>query len=166
MKNLKTNITVLLMLLVSTLSIAFAQKQSLLPEQQHLSYIQGKWTVEGSDSTYLEVCDWIQGNHLQCISISKEKEGIDSSISYLTYSATEKAYIYYGIYGSGNTRTLRGKWEIDKFIFEGQRVTNEKTVKWRVTMKPVNRNLDFLEEKSIDGGEWNESSKFQYKRVQ
>ena len=154
------------MLLISALSPAFAQHQSLTPEQQYLSYIQGKWTIEGSDSTYLEVCDWIQGNHLQCISISKEKEGIDSSISYLTYSATEKVYIYYGIYGSGGTRTLRGKWDNDKFILEGQRVTIEKTVKWRVTMKPVNGNMDFLEEKSVDGGEWKESAKFQYKRVQ
>jgi hypothetical protein len=95
-----------------------AQEKTLLPEQQRLGVFQGQWTVEGSEATYLEICNRIQGNHIQCISSSKEKTGVDSFVIYLSYSPIEKTYIYYGLYPSGNSRTLRGKWEIDRFIFE------------------------------------------------
>jgi hypothetical protein len=140
----------------------FGQGDNLTIEQQRLSFIKGSWTIDGSETTYIEICDWIQGNHLQCNSTSKENKG-DNSISYLTYSALEKTYIYYGLYGSGNSRTLRGQWVEDKFIFEGQRQTTDKLTKWRVTMKPNNGNVDFLEERSVNNGEWKESAKFQYK---
>ena len=141
----------------------FGQGDNLTIEQQRLSFIKGSWTIDGSETTYIEICDWIQGNHLQCKSTSNEGDKPDNSISYLTYSALEKAYIYYGLYGSGNSRTLRGQWVDDKFIFEGQRQTPEKLTKWRVTIKPNNGKVDFLEERSVDNGEWKESAKFQYK---
>lgn len=140
----------------------FGQGDNLTIEQQRLSFIKGSWTIDGSETTYIEICDWIQGNHLQCISTSKEDKA-DNSISYLSYSALEKVYIYYGLYGSGNSRTLRGLWIDDKFIFEGQRQTADKLTKWRVTMKPNNGKVDFLEERSVDNGDWKESAKFQYK---
>ncbi len=143
----------------------FGQGDSLTTEQQRLSFIKGKWTVDGSETVYIEICDWIQGNHLQCVSTSKEDKA-DNSVSYLSYSALEKTYVYYGLYGSGNSRTLRGQWVNDKFIFDGQRQTAEKLVKWRVTMKPNKERIDFLEERSVDNGEWKESARFQYKPVE
>jgi hypothetical protein len=96
---------------------SYGQADNLTIEQKRLAFIQGAWTIDGSETTYIEICDWIQGNHLQCISTSKEDKA-DNSISYLSYSALEKIYIYYGLYGSGNSRTLRGQWVDDKFIFE------------------------------------------------
>lgn len=143
-----------------------AQEKTLLPEQQRLGVFQGHWTVEGSEATYLEICNRIQGNHIQCISASKEKTGVDSSVSYLSYSPLEKAYIYYGLYPSGNSRTLRGKWETDCFIFEGQRIVPEKTTKWRVTITPTEKNLHFIEEAAVNNGEWEKKADFIYKRVQ
>jgi len=136
----------------------------LTPEQQRLSFIKGKWTIDGSELTYLEICDWIQGNHLQCISTSS-LDKTDNSISYLSYSALEKVYIYYGLYGSGGSRTLRGHWVKDKFIFEGARQTSDQLTKWRVTIKPNKAVVDFLEERSVDNGDWEEISRFQYKPV-
>lgn len=141
---------------------AFGQGENLTLEQQRLSFIKGKWTIDGSELTYIEICDWIQGNHLQCIATSKENKS-DNSISYFSYSALEKVYIYYGLYGGGNSRTLRGQWVEDKFVFEGQRQTPDKLTKWRVTMKPNNGNIDFLEERSINSDEWKENARFQYK---
>jgi hypothetical protein len=140
----------------------FGQADNLTAEQQRLSFIKGKWTIDGSEMTYIEICDWVQGNHLQCVSTSKEDKA-DNSISYLTYSAQEKVYIYYGLYGGGSSRTLRGQWMDDKFVFEGQRQTPDKLTKWRVTMKPNKEKIDFLEERSVDNGEWKESARFQYK---
>jgi hypothetical protein len=156
-------------ILIATLLFIFpccyGQGDNLTIEQQRLSFIKGKWTIDGSETTYIEVCDWIQGNHLQCMSTSKENK-TDNSISYLSYSALEKSYVYFGLYGSGNSRTLRGQWVNDKFIFEGQRQTADKLTKWRVTMKPNNGKVDFLEERSVDNGEWKESARFQYKPAQ
>ena len=143
----------------------YGQGDNLTTEQQKLSFIKGKWTIEGSEATYSEICDWIQGNYLQCVSTSTEGEKPDHSISYLTYSTSEKVYIYYGLYGSGGSRTLRGQWVDDKLILEGQRQTPEKLTKWKVTIKPINGNVDFLEERSVDNGEWKETAKFQYKPV-
>lgn len=140
----------------------FGQNDSLSIEQQRLSFIKGQWTIDGSETTYIEVCDWIQGNHLQCTSTSTENKS-DNSVSYFSYSVLENVYIYYGLYGSGNTRTLRGQWLHDKFIFEGQRQIPGKLTKWRVTMKPNNGKIDFLEERSVDNGDWKESARFQYK---
>jgi hypothetical protein len=141
---------------------SYGQDDSLTIEQKRLSFIKGKWTVNGSELTYIEICDWIQGNHLQCISSSKEDKA-DNSISYFSYSKSEKVYIYYGLYGNGNSRILRGQWIDDRFVFEGQRQTSEKLTKWRVTMKPNNGKIDFLEERSVDNGEWKEIARFQYK---
>jgi len=154
------------LVIVLLLSGLYAQEKALLPEQQRLGVFQGHWTVDGSEATYLEICDRIQGNHIQCISASKEKTGIDSSVSYLSYSPLEKTYIYYGLYPSGNSRTLRGKWEIDRFIFEGQRITTEKTTKWRVTITPIDKNLHFVEEASVDNAAWEKKADFVYKRLQ
>lgn len=140
----------------------FGQSDNLTVKQEKLSFIKGKWTVDGSELTYIEICEWIQGNHLQCISSSKEDEA-DNSISYFSYSQLEDAYIYYGLYGSGNSRTLRGQWMDDRFVFEGQRQTRDKLTRWRVTMKPNSGKIDFLEERSVDNGEWKETARFQYK---
>lgn len=145
---------------------AYSQEKSLLPEQERLAVFIGRWTVEGSEATYLEVCDRIQGNHIQCVSASKEKNGVDSSVSYLSFSPLEKTYVYYGLYPSGNSRTLRGKWETDRFVFEGQRILPEKTTKWRVTIKPLEKDLHFVEEASVDNGAWVKKADFMYKRIQ
>ncbi|HLP37965.1 hypothetical protein [Lacibacter sp.] len=145
---------------------AYSQEKPLLPEQERLAVFIGRWTVEGSEATYLEVCNRIQGNHIQCVSASKEKNGIDSSVSYLSFSPLEKTYVYYGLYPSGNSRTLRGKWVTDRFIFEGQRILPEKTTKWRVTIKPVEKDLHFVEEASVDNVAWEKKADFMYKRIQ
>jgi len=145
-----------------TCIICFGQDDNLTSEQQRLSFIKGKWTIDGSELTYIEICDWIQGNHLECKASSTEDKA-DNSISYFSYSKSDNVYIYYGLYGNGSSRTLRGQWIDDRFIFEGQRQTSDKQIKWRVTMKPNNGKIDFLEERSVDNGEWKEIARFQYK---
>lgn len=58
---------ILIIAFLSTIN-SFGQEDNLTVEQQRLSFIKGKWTVDGSELTYIEICDWIQGNHLQCAS--------------------------------------------------------------------------------------------------
>ncbi|PKQ44727.1 hypothetical protein [Confluentibacter flavum] len=140
-----------------------AQTNNLTPEQQRLTFIVGSWTIDGSEKTYIETCDWIQGNHLQCLSVDNENEKTRKSVSYFTYSPSEKIYIYYGLYSGGGSRTLRGSWIEDRFSFEGQQQTTDKLTRYRVTMKPNQGMIDFFEERSINNGEWKEIAKFQYK---
>ena len=156
----------LILLLFSFYSIVGkAQGKTMTAEQQRLAVFKGHWTIEGSEESYLEICDWIQGSHIECVSTSKENTRVDSSVSYLSYSVLENSYIYYGLYPSGNSRTLRGVWERDKFVFEGQRITPEKATKWRVTITPNDKGLRFVEETSVDNGLWEKKADFNYKRI-
>ena len=140
-------------------------QNNLSKEQELLSVFKGHWTVPGSEASYLEICNWIQGNHIQCISASKEKDRVDSSVSYLSFLPAEKVFVYYGLYPSGNSRTLRGKWVTDRFVFEGERKTTDKHTRWRVTITPVNKDLQFKEERSVNDGAWETTADFLYKRV-
>jgi hypothetical protein len=151
--------TILLLICFS----GFSQQPS--PEQQRLSVFIGRWTVEGSENSYLEICDRIQGNHIQCRAVSAENGKTDTSFSYLSWSAAENAYVYYGIYGSGSSRTLRGVWDEDKFIFEGKRKNAETTTKWRIYIKPIGKNLNLYEERSVNGGNWEKRAEILYIRA-
>jgi len=160
---LKTLHTLLFWCLLASTSLC---QQQLTPEQERLSVFKGKWTVPGSDSTYLEICDFIQGNHIRCCSFDKGKDKTDSATSFLSYLASESEYVYYGLYSSGSSRTLRGKWDTDRFIFNGQRITPQKTTKWRVTIIPIGGDIHFIEEVSVNDGSWEKKADFIYKRLQ
>jgi hypothetical protein len=153
------------LILFSVNAAAFCQNKTLLPDQQRLEIFEGRWTVEGSEATYVEVCRRIQGGHIQCISASSETTPADSAVSYLSYLPIEKTYVYYGLYSSGNSRTLRGKWETDRFIFEGQRTIPDKTTRWRVTIIPEGKRMRFIEEASVNNAAWETRGDFYYKRV-
>jgi hypothetical protein len=99
------------------------------------------------------------------VAASKEKTGTDSSTSYLSYSALEQSYIYYGLYPSGNSRTLRGTWNTDRFVFTGQRITPGKTTQWRVTITPIDKGLHFVEEVAANKSNWEKKADFIYKRL-
>jgi len=142
-----------------------AQSADLSNEQQNLLSIAGSWTVDGSETTYIEICDWIQGNHLQCHSTDTESGIEKKSISYFTYSKLEKVYIYYGLYSGGSSRTLRGHWLNNQFVFEGQHQADNKTTRYKVTMTPTTEKIHFKEERAIDNEEWKEIANFYYKKV-
>ena len=158
-------ISFLLLVLMLLTSKPRAQEKTMLPEQERLSVFIGRWTVDGSETTYLEVCNRIQGNHIECKAPGNENGKQDSSTSFLSYAPLEKSYVYYGLYSSGNSRTLRGNWENDRFVFTGQRITAEKTTRWKVTIRPIERNLHFIEEASVNDGAWEKKADFIYKRV-
>lgn len=158
-------ISFLLLVLMLLTSKPRAQEKTMLPEQERLSVFIGSWTVDGSETTYLEVCNRIQGNHIECKAAGDENGKQDSSTSFLSYAPLEKSYVYYGLYSSGNSRTLRGNWENDRFVFTGQRITTEKTTRWKVTIRPIERNLHFIEEASVNDGAWEKKADFIYKRV-
>src|SRR6187431_1242047 len=144
---------------------ALAQWENLSPEQQRLEFIRGQWTVEGLDSMYIEACEWIQGGHMQCVSAYKELEAFDKSFAYFTWSPDDQAYFFYGIYGNGISRMLRGQWMEDRFVFEGTQKREGKQYLTKITFTPGTEGITLLEESSIDGGPWQVSATFAYKKI-
>ena len=144
---------------------ADAQWENLSPEQQRLEFIRGHWTVEGLDSMYIEACEWIQGGHMQCISAYKELEAFDKSFAYFTWSPDDQAYFFYGIYGNGISRMLRGQWVESHFVFEGNQMREGKQYHTRITFTPDTTGITLLEESSIEGGPWQVSATFTYKKI-
>ena len=65
-------ISFLLLVLTLLTSKPRAQEKTMLPEQERLSVFIGSWTVDGSETTYLEVCNRIQGNHIECKAAGNE----------------------------------------------------------------------------------------------
>ena len=73
-----------------------------------LAFFEGKWTVEGQESTYLEVCEWFQ-NRRFLICKTEDKEGGTSTwgMSIFGYSRETNAYTH-TLFGSGPVRTIHG----------------------------------------------------------
>lgn len=54
----------------------------------------------------------------------------------------------------------------DKFLLEGQRLTSDKKTKWKVIITPVNTDLHFVQEVSVNDGPCGKNANFMYKRIQ
>ena len=54
----------------------------------------------------------------------------------------------------------------DKFLLEGQRLTSDKKTKWKVIITPVNTDLHFVQEVSVNDGPCGKNADFMYKRIQ
>jgi len=144
---------------------ADAQWENLSPEQQRLEFIRGQWTVEGLDSRYIEVCEWNRGGHMQFLTAYQELDAFDKSFAYFTWSPDDQAYFFYGIYGNGLSRMLRGKWKEDQFVFEGTQMRSGKQIHSRITFTPGAAGITLQEESSIDEGPWQVSATFTYKKI-
>lgn len=144
---------------------ALAQWENLSVEQQRLEFIRGQWTVEGLDSMYIEVCEWIQGGHMQCVSAYQELDAFDKSFAYFTWSPDDQAYFFYGIYGNGISRMLRGQWMEDRFVFEGNQVRSGQQINTRITFTPGTEGITLVEESSVDSGPWQVRATFTYKKI-
>ena len=157
---------ILLFVVLFTIRVqANAQWENLTPEQQRLEFIRGQWTVEGLDSMYIEACEWIQGGHMQCVSAYQEMDSFDKSFAYFTWSPDDQAYFFYGIYGNGLSRMLRGQWMEDRFVFDGTQLRNGKQIYTRITFTPGAAGITLTEESSIDGSTWQVSATFTYKKI-
>jgi hypothetical protein len=137
-------------------------------EHKKLSALVGRWTLQGLEDRYLEICDMYQGGYfLVCNTEFKTKSGaVNKSVSIIGYSVEGKHITYYHYGSSGESQTLTGRTDEDgNFYFEGEEIIKGKLTKTRVAMKKAGENYNFKEETSVDKGPWTTSAEIVYIRL-
>lgn len=158
--------------LIVLLNVAVTQTQGYAqgPSDEHkkLSAIVGRWTIQGMEDRYLEVCDMYEGGYfLVCNTEFKTKSGgVNKGVSIMGYSTEGKHVTYYHYGSSGGSQTLTGSIdEMGNLFFEGEAIANGKLTKTRVTMSKSGDNYNFKEETSEDNGPWSTSAEFVYLKI-
>ena len=146
----------------------FAQTKEPADEHKKLSAIVGKWTVQGMEDSFLEICEMYPGGYfLVCNSEFKtESRGLNTGVSILGYSTENNHLTYYHYSSTGASQTLKGSIDEDgSLYFEGEEILDGKLTRTRVTMKKIGETYDFKEETSIEDGDWITSANFVYIRA-
>lgn len=163
-------IKITLLAILLNLTLKQGNGQTKIPSTDHnkLSALVGRWTIQGMEDRYLEVCEMYQGGYfLVCNTEFKTKSGgLSKGVSILGYS-TEGSYVTYYHYGSsGESQTLKGRIDDEgNLFFDGEEMIKGKVTKTRVTMNKVDTNYKFKEETSVDNGPWTMSTEFLYIRA-
>ncbi len=163
-------IQLLLVAISPILSTGKATCQSNEPSAEHkrLQAIVGRWTIQGMEDRYLEVCEMYQGGYfLVCNTEFKTKSGgLSKGVSVIGYSIEGKHLTYYHYGSSGKSQTLKGRIDDEgNLFFEGEEVIEGKLTKTRVAMNKLGENYRFKEEISTDNGPWSTSTEFIYIRA-
>ena len=133
-----------------------------------LSPLVGRWTIKGSEETFLEVCRWYSGNfHIVCETESKHSDGsVGRGMSILSYLPDQDSYTYYGIGGNGRNETMSGVFRDGILEFTAEAEDNGKTVVSRVRMGPfAQREVPFVAETSTDRESWEIDASLTYVRL-
>ena len=161
-------IILLSIFLISVLNKVNGQPKEPSAEHKKLSALLGRWTLQGMENRYLEICDLYQGGYfLVCNTEFKTKPGaVSKSVSIIGYSTEGKHITYYHYGSSGETQTLTGRTDEEgNFYFEGEELIQGKLTKTRVAMKKAGENYNFKEETSVDNAPWTTSTEIVYIRV-
>ncbi|HUR40869.1 MAG TPA: hypothetical protein VM240_06830 [Verrucomicrobiae bacterium] len=156
----------LLGLLAFLAPIASAQTPSPSDPRQKLSMFVGTWTVEGSEKTYRETCEWLtRESFVVCRAEDTNPKERDVSLSIMGYSPEEQAYTYANFSGSGGSRTLRGWVHGEKWVFTGGRERDGTSARWQVTIIPNAKGFHFRQEVSENGAAWTTNFETRYVRL-
>ena len=134
------------------------------PEHKKLDVFNGSWTLDGDlkpgsmgpggKITEIEKCEWMEGNFfLVCHTDFSSAMGNGVGVSYLGYSADDKAYTYREFNSWGEFEDSRGQVDGDTWTWTSDEKMGGMTMKGRFTMKitsPTTYNFSF--EMSQDGG--------------
>lgn len=140
-----------------------AQSNSQGDPRHKLSMFVGTWTVEGSESTYRETCEWLtRESFVVCRAEDTNPKERDVSLSIMGYSPEEQAYTYANFNGSGGSRTLRAWVQGEKWVFTGGRERMGKFARWQVTITPNVKGFHFRQDISENGAAWTTNFETQY----
>lgn len=134
-----------------------------------LAPLVGRWTIKGSEETYVEVCRWYNGNfHIICETENKRADGtVGHGMSILGYLPDEDRYTYHGIGSKGRNETMSGTIADDVFEFTAEAIENGKTMISRVRMGPFSgREVPFIAESSTDRVSWAVDATLTYVRLE
>lgn len=153
-------------ILVAAGAAASAQTTPAGDPRTRLSMLVGTWTIEGSESTYRETCDWLApASFVVCRGEDTDPRDPGVSLSILGYSPEEQAYTYTSFSGSGRTRSLRAWLYGDRWVFTGQGDRAGKSSRWQVSITPNAKGFHFRQETSVNGAPWATDVEIQYIRL-
>jgi len=158
----------LVIFLMVALNKVNGQPKEPSAEHKKLLAIAGRWTIQGMEDRYLEICEMYQGGYfLVCNTEFKTKSGeLNKGVSIMGYSTEGKHLTYYNYSSSGESRTLKGRIDEEgNLFFEGEELIKDKLTKTRVAINKAGENYNFKEETSEDNGPWTTSTEFVYIRV-
>ena len=146
--------------------VASAQTESQSDPRQKLAMFVGTWTVEGSESTYRETCEWLtRQSFVVCRAEDTNPKERDVSLSIMGYSAEDQSYTHANFNGSGGSRTLRAWMHGEKWVFTGGRERAGEFARWQVTITPNVKGFHFRQEVSENGAPWTTNFETQYIRL-
>lgn len=133
--------------------------------EARLAPIVGDWTVEGQEATFRETCIWYRRRSFVVCTSTDSSDG-SMSQSILGYSAAEGRFTYHNIESGGTSTSRHGYphgenglvYTLERWIAAG--VVRATTY---LTPQPDGR-FHFREERSVNGGPWNEAASFHYVR--
>lgn len=163
---MKLSLHCLLLAMASVAQVVSAQTTTPGDPRQKLSMFVGTWTVEGSESTYRERCEWLtRESFVVCRAEDTNSKERDISLSIMGYSPEEQAYTYANFNGSGSSRTLHAWVHGEKWVFTGGRERVGKFARWQVTITPNVKGFHFRQEVSENGAAWKTNYETQYLRL-
>ncbi len=136
------------------------------PEQKKLDTFAGSWTLEGNTKpgpegpggkvTETEKCDWMEGGFfLVCHTDYKTPMGNGSGVSFMGYSADDKAYTYREFNSWGEAVDSKGSVDGNTWTWTNDEKMGDKVIKGRFTMNVVSpTSYTFTYEMSDDGSKW------------
>lgn len=121
------------------------QKPTPSPEQKKLGFFVGTWNQEGEIKASpmgpggkisgSETCEWFTGGfHVVCRSSGSGPMGSFKGLSFLTYSADEKAYFFQGIDSMGTADSGKGTLNGKTWTFLSDEKMGDKLIHSRYTM--------------------------------
>jgi hypothetical protein len=137
------------------------------PEHKKLDIFAGSWTLDGDikpssmgpggKMTETEKCEWMDGSFfLVChVDLKSANVGNGTGVSYMGYSADDKAYTYREFNSWGEFVESKGSVDGDTWTWINDMKMGGATMKGRFTMKILSpTSYNFSYEMSQDGTTW------------
>lgn len=132
--------------------------------EQRLSFLVNDWTIEGAEGTYRENCQWYeQRSFVVCSTIDRESGNPVHSVSILGWSAATQNYTYHNYGQSGRSRS-ETCFANDRagLTCLYQRRDGPRLIESRSHIYPVAGGAEFYNERSENGGPWEETVRLKY----
>jgi hypothetical protein len=129
--------------------------------EARLAVIVGDWTVAGQEATYREICEWYRNRSFVVCTSTDSSDG-SMSQSILGFSAAEARFTYHN-FASGGTSNSRVGYPHGEngLVYTLERRTAAGVVRATTYLMPQpDGRIHFREDRSVNGGPWNEAANF------
>jgi hypothetical protein len=146
---------------------------------ERMSFFEGTWSMQPNPyfkgqpagtqtGTHEETCAWMPGGHRHMVCRSwRERNGVRSHAMYiLSYSAEDNFYIVHHAFADGANLTYHGRFDGERWIMDMVFAPNlPPNRRFRTIITKVPDGVRYVEESSLDGGPWEITEDYRFKRV-